>query len=134
VRNDVAVTGVVGAEVALTRTTSVGTGGVVVNQDTTVLTAPSLSRFNPNDEPLPSSVTARVAPTGGAGAGALLGTRYLFTEETNAGTALGGIQGAEYVRNNGADVRVPMGTGLRFVQGTVASVGTLAFEMTFELM
>jgi hypothetical protein len=133
-RNDVAITGTLGVEVALTRTSAVGTGGTTVAADATALTTGSLTRFDPAAANLDANITARVRPTGGATAGALIGTRFVFTEETNAATALAGIQGAEFVRNEGAKVLVPQGTGLRFVQGAIASVGTLAFEITFELI
>lgn len=35
------------------------------------------------------------------------------------------------VRTDGQKLIVPEGTGARFVQGTVASVGTVGFEITF---
>lgn len=70
---------------------------------------------------------------GGATAGAILGTRHIFTEETNAGAALAAMFGAEFI-----DPRYPVilrqNEGLRFVQGSVVSVGTLNFEITFEVI
>lgn len=131
---DTAVTGVVAAEVALTRTTAVGTGGTAATADSASLTAPSISKLDTAAAAIPAQITARAAPTAGATAGALLASRFLFTEETNAGAALAGLVGAEFVRNEGAEVIVRENTGLRFVQGAVASVGTLTFEITFELM
>lgn len=131
---DTAVTGTLGVEVALTRTTAVGTGGTAATADGTSLTAATISKFDTTSPALPSGVTARAAPTGGATAGAWLGTRWVFTEETNAGSAISASQGAEFVRNEGAEVIVRENEGVRFVQGAVASVGTLAFEITFELV
>lgn len=134
VRSDVAVTGTVGVEVALTRTTAVGTGGTAATLNGTALTAATISALDTNNPALNANITARVAPTGGATAGALIGARHVFTEETNAATAIAGTIGAEFVRNEGAELIVRENTGLRFVQGTVASVGTLTFEITFEVM
>lgn len=134
VDNDTAVTGTVGVEVALTRTTAAGTGGTAATNDGTALTAPVISRLDTASPTLSASVTARSAPAGGATAGAVLGTRFVFTEETNASSGIAGTVGAEFVRNEGAEVIVRENTGLRFVQGAVASVGTLTFEITFEVM
>lgn len=134
VRSDVAVTGTVGVEVALTRTTAVGTGGTALTLNSTSLTAGSITSLDTNNPALNANITARLAPTGGATAGALIGSRFLFTEETNAATAIGGTLGAEFVRNEGAELIVRENSGVRFVQGAVASVGTLAFEITFEVM
>lgn len=131
---DTAVTGVVALEVALTRTTSVGTGGTAAVDDGTSITAPTITRFDTADPTTPSQITARLAPAGGATAGAYLGSRWVFTEETNAGTAVAGAIGVELVRNNGADVLVREGSGLRVVQGAVASVGAIAIEINFELI
>lgn len=127
---DTAVTGVVSAEVALTRTTAVGTGGTAATLDSTSLTAPTIVELDTSNPALHANITARAAPAGGATAGALLGLRHVFTEETNAGAALAALLGAEFVTCGPVIVRE--GQGLRFVQGAVASVGTLNFEITFE--
>lgn len=131
---DTAVTGTLGVEVALTRTTAVGTGGTAATADGTSITAATISKLDTTSPALPVQVTARSAPTGGATAGAWLGTRFVFTEETNAGSAIAAAVGAEYVRNIGSDIVVRENEGLRFVQGAVASVGTLTFEITFHLI
>lgn len=131
---DTAVTGTLGVEVALTRTTAVGTGGTATTADGTSLTAATISKLDTASPALPTQVTARAAPTGGATAGARIGTRFVFTEETNAGSALAAAWGAEFIRNIGSDLIVREGQGIRFVQGAVASVGTLTFEVTFHLV
>ena len=131
---DTAVTGTLGVEIALTRTTAVGTGGTAAVADSTTLTAPSISKLDTNSAAIPAQITARSGPTAGATAGAILGARFVFTEETSAPAGIAGLLGAEFVRNEGAEVIVRENTGLRFVQGAVASVGTLTFEITFELM
>jgi hypothetical protein len=134
VDTDTAVTGVVGVEVALTRTTAVGTGGTAATNDSTTLTAPTISRMDTADAVVPTQITARAAPTGGATAGAYLGSRFVFTEETNAAAALAGILGADLIRNDGSKLIIREGGGLRLVQGTVASVGNISIEINFELL
>ena len=133
VDNDTAVTGTLGVEVNLTRTTAVGTGGTAATLDGTSLTAITISEMDTNNPALSANITARSAPTGGATAGALLGQRWVFTEETAAPSGIAGTLGAEFIRNEGADLIVRENSGLRFVQGTVASVGNLSFEITFEV-
>lgn len=131
---DTAVTGTLGVEVALTRTTAVGTGGTAATNDSTSLTAPTISRFDTADPVVPAQVTARMSPAGGATAGAYLGSRWVFTEETNAGSALAAMGGADLIRNEGAKLIVREGEGIRVVQGTVASVGSVAIEVNFALI
>jgi hypothetical protein len=133
VDNDTAVTGTLGVEISLTRTTAVGTGGTTATTNGTALTAITLSTMDTASAALSANVTARSSPTGGATAGALIGQRWMFTEETNASSGIAGVLGAEFVRNEGADLIVRENSGLRFVQGTVASVGNLSFEITFEV-
>jgi hypothetical protein len=132
VDNDTAVTGTLGVEVNLTRTTAVGTGGTAATANGAALTAITISAMDTASAALPASITARSSPTGGATAGAIVGQRWVFTEETNASSGIAGILGGEFVRNEGADLIVRENSGLRFVQGSVASVGNLSFEITFE--
>lgn len=132
--NDTAVTGTLGVEVALTRTTAVGTGGTAATNDSTSLTAPTITRFDTNDAVVPAQVTARAAPAGGATAGAYFGSRWVFTEETNAGSALASSQGADIIRNEGAKLIVRENSGVRLVQGAVASVGNISVEINFALI
>lgn len=133
VDNDTAVTGTLGVEISLTRTTAVGTGGTAATADGISLTAITISKMDTASAALSANITARSSPTGGATAGALVGQRWVFTEETSAPSGIAGTLGAEFVRNEGADLIVRENSGLRFVQGSVASVGNLAFEITFEV-
>lgn len=133
VDSDTAVTGTLGVEVNLTRTTAVGTGGTAATANNSSLTAITLTSMDTSNPSLSAQITARASPTGGATAGALLGQRWVFTEETSAPAGIAGTIGAEFIRNEGADLIVREGTGLRFVQGSVASVGSLSFEITFEV-
>lgn len=132
--NDTAVTGTLGVEIALTRTTAVGTGGTAATNDSTSLTAPTIARMDTADSVVPAQITARSAPAGGATAGAYLGSRWVFTEETNAGSALAGMLGADLIRNDGSKLIIRENEGLRVLQGAVASVGNIALEINFELI
>lgn len=131
---DTAVTGTLGVEVALTRTTAVGTGGTAATNDSTSLTVPTITRLDTADAVVPAQVTGRSAPAGGATAGAYIGSRWVFTEETNAGSALSAGQGADIIRNDGAKLIVRENEGIRIVQGAVASVGNIAVEINFTLL
>lgn len=133
VDSDTAVTGTLGVEINLTRTTAVGTGGTAATANGSSLTAITLSAMDTSNPALSANITARSSPTGGATAGALLGQRWVFTEETSAPSGIAGTLGAEFIRNEGADLIVRENSGLRFVQGSVASVGNLSFEITFEV-
>ena len=130
---DTAVTGTLGVEAILTRTSAIGTGGTAATANSTSLTAPTFAYMDLSNTNILTHASARSSPTGGATAGAYLGSRWVFTEETNAGSALSAGQGADLIRNEGSDVIVRPGTGLRGLQGTVASVGQLAWEINFEL-
>ena len=126
---DVAVTGVVSVELYLTRTTSAGTGGTAaVAENTALTTTPAISKINPASPDCPATVTARLTPGGGAAAGAVLGFRSVFTEETNAAA-----YDIKDLVIEGAPIVVAPGKGIRVVQGSVASVGNIGFCVLFSL-
>ena len=134
VDGSVAVTGALAVNLFLTRTTAVGTGGTAATAEGTALTAATISKLDPASPNLPTGVTARLGPGGGATGGAVLGYNSMFSEETNA---------ASYNRNNivsvapeglGARVVVPPSSGIRVVQGAIASVGNIGFEVVFSVL
>jgi hypothetical protein len=127
-----AVVGVLAVDLYLTRTTAVGTGGTAATLEETSLTAASINKFDPRSPALPATITARTAPTGGATAGALLALESVFTEETNAAT----YQRVNMIKDNQSETRiiVPTGTGIRVIQGGVASVGNVGFQVTFSVV
>jgi hypothetical protein len=118
----VAVSGLVAVRMFLTRTSAVGTGGTANTTEGTSLTACTITRIQ--QDALPTGITARLTPTGGATAGAVICERDLFPEETNA---------ANYEPLQFLDtlLTVPEGTGIRVVQGSVASVGNIGFQVLF---
>jgi hypothetical protein len=124
----VAVTGTLGVDLFLTRTSAVGTGGTAATAEGTSLTAMTFAHQNGSQPMNLNRVSARLTPTGGATAGAVLNWRCLFPEETNAGTY---TQIADMVGS--MPITVSPGTGIRVVQGGVASVGNIGFDVLFRV-
>lgn len=125
----VAVTGVVAVDLFLTRTTAVGTGGTAATKEGTGLTTCTFSAWN-CEQPIDlTAVSARLTPSGGATAGAVLSQTSVFPEETNAGAYL------QYgLLRNYPPIPIRYGTGIRVVQGGVASVGNIGFDVLFDLV
>lgn len=128
----VAVTGVVAVDLYLTRTSAVGTGGTAATKENASLTAASFAKLNPRSPTLPTTITARTAPTGGATAGAMLALDSVFSEETNAAT----YNRINLIKDNQSESRlvVTPGTGVRVVQGVVASVGNIGFIVMLSVV
>lgn len=126
----VAVSGVVSVKLFLTRTSAIGTGGtaaVIEGTDPTVMSfARSALAF-----PVDPSISGRLTPTGGATAGAVLGERQIFTEETNA--LHYGPPWPDFVdAGQSVGFLIPAGTGFRVLQSSVASVGNIGFNGIFS--
>lgn len=128
----VAVAGSVGISLFLTRTTAVGTGGTAATNEGSSLTAATFTGHDTNQAISPS-ITARLTPTGGATAGAVISYRCVFGEETNAAAynvppdmAAHGVDGVP-------PLIVPEGSGIRVVQSSVASAGSVAFGVIFKV-
>jgi len=130
----VAVVGTLAVDLFLTRTTAIGTGGTEATLEGTALTAATISRLDSDGPPLRSGISARLAPAGGATAGAVLGFNSQFTEETALPTYFRSnlVEGAQPGINSVLTVRP--GTGIRVVQGAVASVGNIGFDVLFQVM
>lgn len=130
----VAVTGVVGIDLFLTRTSAVGTGGTAATAEGNDPTACTIS-CQGGTEPIDlAKISARLTPSGGATAASVLAWRCVFGEETNAGAY---NQVFDLVR--GCNPNVPAlpvhpGTGIRVVQGSVAATGNVGFDCAFSLM
>lgn len=123
----VAVTGVVSVDLFLTKTSAIGTTGTAATLQGTSLTAATFSTVTPPPGVMPTGITARLTPGGGATTGAVLRWTTVFTEETNAGTYIN----KEMVNQN---IILPNGVGLKVIQGGVASVGNIGFNVTFGLI
>lgn len=120
----VAVTGTLAIALFLTRTSAVGTGGTGLTSNGTDVTAATISKQDSGSSVLPSGISGRVAPTGGATAGAVIAQRQVHPEEM-----LGPLQLADFVSSKG--LIVPALSGVRMVQGSVESVGSVIFGMDF---
>lgn len=129
---DTGVTGTVGVELILTRTTAVGTGGTAHTENGTSTTAIAISELDSNNAALPAGVTARAAPAGGATGGAVICNQWVFTEETNAGSQFGPREFLHQLESVQKLV-VRENSGIRVLQGTVASVGNIGFNVLFTL-
>jgi hypothetical protein len=127
----VAVTGVVGVDLFLTFTSAIGTGGTAATRTGTDLTACTFGYNNPKPTYLPGAITARLTPSGGATAAGIVSWLCVFSEETNAGTYTAPL--LQFLNPKDCIV-VPPGTGIRVVQGAVASVGNIGFNVGFNLV
>lgn len=133
VATDVAVTGVVGVRVDAMRTSAIGTGGSAAT--TTVSASKSAAAFWPFTPggTLPAGVTCRAVPAGGATDEQWLWPSYVFTEETNQSSHIPQFFNLLPELSTEQSIELPTGKGLKVVQGTVASVGSLAFLACFTI-
>lgn len=122
----VAVVGVVGVDLLLTYTSAIGTGGTAATRNATDTTAMTFARENPIGQDVPTTVTARLTPTGGATAAGVISWESVFTEETNSATYL------DYQLLD-SEIIVPSDYGIRVVQGAVASVGNIGFVVALRM-
>lgn len=130
----VAVVGTLAVDLFLTRTTAVGTGGTAATQGGTSLTA---AMFSPHDwdGAMDPNITARLTPSGGATGGNVLSFRSVFTEETSAASYYQQHDMALPPAAQGlTGIQVREGTGIRVVQGGVASVGNIGFDVLFNIV
>lgn len=129
----VAVTGVVGVDLILTRTTTAGTGGTASTYEGTSTTAMTISATDGSPTLTTAGMTGTLAPTGGATAGAAISWGCLMTEETNAATYLSALDLARNPSGDLPGIMIEPGTGIRVVQGAVASVGNIGFNAVLNL-
>lgn len=128
----VAVTGVVGVDLLLTRTSAVGTGGTGATYDGAGTTAMTISGRG-GAKVSATDISGRLTPTGGATAAAVLGWGCVFSEETNAGTYVHDTDLAQrYHTGDVGPIQIPEGSGIRVVQGAVASVGNIGFNLILD--
>lgn len=123
-----AVVGVVAVDMFLTRTTAIGTGGTAATYEGTSLSAMTFTHCA-GSQPLSSTITARLTPSGGATAGSVISWRSVFTEETNSAAYSIETDLARLGNSDQPGILVPQGSGIRVVQGSVASVGVIGFDV-----
>jgi hypothetical protein len=125
----VAVVGTVGVDLLLTRTTAIGTGGTATTFNGAALDAMTIAAHDGTEPLITTDISGRLTPAGGATGGAVLAWRSYFTEETNVSTY---ILQPDLARADYSDVppiAIPGGTGIRVIQGAVASVGNIGFDL-----
>ena len=127
-----AIVGTVSVDLFLTRTSDVGTGGTAATFQGTTLTACTFSPYDWEGTVIPNGISARLTPTGGATAGAVLSWTSLMTEETNGGAFLQ-YDLVKAGNPNLPSIPVKSGSGIRVVQGSVASLGTVGFNVLFDV-
>ncbi len=130
----VAVVGTLAVDLYLTRTTAIGTGGTGATADGVDPTAMTISRLDNAGPGLPPGISARLAPGGGATAGAVLAFNSHFTEETALPSYFRMNLLQVGMGSNEGKLKVPPGTGIRVIQGTVASVGNIGFDALFQVI
>lgn len=128
--SDVAATGVVSARHNILRTNAVGTSGTSVGYANTSETGSTISPLDSQDSALPSGITSRVAPTGGATITARVASSFNFPEETNASVTL--VQHQNVLKLD-EKLILNSGEGLLVKQGSVASVGSFEVEIHFSV-
>jgi hypothetical protein len=127
----VAVVASLGVDLYLQRTTAVGTGGTAASAEQTSQTGIGFVGVD-NTQGVPGGVSARLTPSGGATLGAVVDWVSVFTEETNSApyVAYDGM-----IRHGYTDMPallVQPGSGIAIVQGSVASVGNIGFNVMFD--
>ena len=133
VATDVAVTGALGVRLDVFRTSAIGTGGTAATTAaSTSTTAPGFWAFNSNNA-LVSGVTAHTVPTGGATSQQFLFPSFVFTEETNMSSHIAQYYDLLPALPGMQSVECNPGQGMKVVQGTVASVGTIGFLVIFTV-
>lgn len=133
VQGSAAVTGVLGVDLYLTRTSAIGTGGTAATYNGSNLALMTITALDHSDN-LPAGITARLTPSGGATADAVISLRDVFTEETNSAAytpVLDMVQSS--LVSEPVVVILNYGQGIRVVQGSVASVGNIGFDVIFSL-
>jgi hypothetical protein len=97
-------------------TLAIGTGGTANTSNGTDIAATTISGLD-TTVIVPASITARLTPSGGATAGAVLAMCCVMTEESAANSL---VPPSDLVRNGVVGIPpllVPSGTGVRVVQG-----------------
>jgi hypothetical protein len=133
---DAAVTGAVAIRVDMFRTSAVGTGGTAVVNDSATrdVSSGTTWKFDTTNAAIPSQITARVAPTGGATADDWLFPNNVAPEESN--TSMGYLTQWQNLIPQffyAQKFVIREGQGLLFQQGSVASVGSVSIMVAFTL-
>lgn len=127
----VAVSGLLGVDLVLQRTTAVGTGGTGATYEGTDKAACTITCRSGIQIARATDFTARLTPTGGATGGAIIAWGSVFTEEA-ADAAYARALDLASPYGGAPSISIPRNTGFRVVQGAVASVGNIGFNVIFR--
>jgi len=128
---DVALTGTLAPNLHLFKSTAVGTGGTAATVEGTSYSAMTISAYGHTQPINLDKVSARLTPTGGATSGGVLSWVCQFTEESNVATY---VERDLVRRGNNAipPLRLRPGTGIKVVQGSIGTSGTVGFDVLFS--
>lgn len=131
---DVANNSALATRLDLFRTSAVGTGGTASSYNSTTIVNANITPCDSTNAALPSGVSARALPTGGATSSSWLFSFYAFTEELAAQSYdQQGINIMPDSKRGAQDMTLNPSEGLKVVQGTVDSAGTLGFLVLFTV-
>ena len=133
---DTAVTGALGIEIMLLRTSAVGTGGTAPTYNGgSASSTGTIVPFDTNNAALPAQVTARALPTGGATIAAFYWSQWVPGEEAATSQAyMTAFQNLIPIGAMTQRITLNEGQGLLIKQGTVAATGNVAFLTLFTLI
>lgn len=133
---DTAVTGALGIELLLLRTSAVGTGGTAPTYNGgSASTTGTIVPFDTNNSALPAQITARALPTGGATISAFWWSQFVPGEEAATSQAyMTAFQNLLPSTAMGQRLTLREGQGILYKQGAIASVGNLAFLTVFTIV
>lgn len=135
VDTDTAVTGALGIQIMLLRTSAVGTGGTTPTYNGgTAETTGTIIPFDTANAALPAQITARALPTGGATIAAFYWSQFVPGEETATSMAyISSFQNILPVSSRLQDVTLREGQGILYKQGPVAATGNVSFLTAFTV-
>jgi hypothetical protein len=133
-KSDVGVTGTLGVEMGLYRTSAVGTGGTPAGYNSGPSMAnPVITPVDTDNANLPAQITARAAPTGGATIAAPWWANYVPVEETRTEPYLVAFTNALPMGTMTQRQTLREGQGMLCKQGSVAGAGTIGALIQFTL-
>lgn len=131
VAQDVANAAVVSARLDWFRTSAIGTAGTAAAAGSNTI-APTFAPKDTTNAALPTGITARAAPTGGAASDDWLFPTFHATEELQVGGALSQWNNILPDPDRGEqELVLRQNQGLKAVQGAVAGAGNIGFLVSF---
>jgi hypothetical protein len=127
----VIVTGTLGVDLILARTTAAGIGGTAATYEGTSSTAMTICAFDSSQPLRAGLVSGMLTATSGATIGSVISWDSVFTEETNAGAYTPAVD--LIIKPNWGGLIVKPGSGFKVIQGAVASVGNIGFNVLFRI-